>query len=75
MAATAPRITFTPRETGWRRVPGAIGPRTRKFFALAGLAAMGAVAGLASEGGVEVVGMEASAVSYPGFEQHLRALL
>ena len=21
MAATAPRITFTPRETGWRRVP------------------------------------------------------
>jgi 3-phosphoshikimate 1-carboxyvinyltransferase len=31
------------------------------------LALLGAVAGLASEQGVEVVGMEAAAVSYPGF--------
>ena len=39
------------------------------------LAMLGAVAGLASTGGVEVVGMDASAVSYPGFEEDLRSLL
>jgi 3-phosphoshikimate 1-carboxyvinyltransferase len=38
------------------------------------LAMLGAVAGLASRQGVEVVGMEAAAVSYPGFEAHLAAL-
>jgi 3-phosphoshikimate 1-carboxyvinyltransferase len=38
------------------------------------LAMLGAVAGLASRGGVEVVGMEAAAVSYPGFEADLAAL-
>jgi 3-phosphoshikimate 1-carboxyvinyltransferase len=39
------------------------------------LAMLGAVAGLASKEGVEVVGMDASAVSYPGFEADLKALL
>jgi 3-phosphoshikimate 1-carboxyvinyltransferase len=39
------------------------------------LAMLGAVAGLASDDGVEVVGMEAAAVSYPGFEADLGALL
>jgi 3-phosphoshikimate 1-carboxyvinyltransferase len=39
------------------------------------MAMLGAVAGLASVNGVEVVGMEAAAVSYPGFERDLRALL
>jgi 3-phosphoshikimate 1-carboxyvinyltransferase len=39
------------------------------------MAMLGAVAGLASEEGVEVVGMEAAGVSYPGFEADLRALL
>jgi 3-phosphoshikimate 1-carboxyvinyltransferase len=39
------------------------------------LAMLGAVAGLASRRGVEVVGMEAAAVSYPGFTDDLRALL
>jgi 3-phosphoshikimate 1-carboxyvinyltransferase len=39
------------------------------------MAMLGAVAGLASTGGVDVVGMEAAAVSYPGFEHDLRALL
>jgi 3-phosphoshikimate 1-carboxyvinyltransferase len=39
------------------------------------LAMLGAVAGLASDEGVEVVGMEAAAVSYPGFERDLAALL
>jgi 3-phosphoshikimate 1-carboxyvinyltransferase len=38
------------------------------------LAMLGAVAGLASKDGVEVDGMEAAAVSYPGFEADLRAL-
>ena len=38
------------------------------------LAMLGAVAGLASREGVEVVGMEAAAVSYPGFAADLAAL-
>ena len=36
---------------------------------------LGAVAGLASREGVEVVGMEAAAVSYPRFEADLGAFL
>jgi 3-phosphoshikimate 1-carboxyvinyltransferase len=39
------------------------------------LAMLGAIAGLASEEGVEVDGFEAAAVSYPGFEADLRTLL
>jgi 3-phosphoshikimate 1-carboxyvinyltransferase len=39
------------------------------------LAMVGAVAGLASQEGVEVRGFEAVEVSYPGFERDLRALL
>jgi 3-phosphoshikimate 1-carboxyvinyltransferase len=38
------------------------------------LAMLGAVAGLASRDGVEVVGMEAAAVSYPGFAADLAAV-
>ena len=38
------------------------------------LALLGAVAGLASEQGVEVIGMEATRVSYPGFVDDLAAL-
>jgi 3-phosphoshikimate 1-carboxyvinyltransferase len=38
------------------------------------LALLGAVAGLASEEGVEVSGMEAADVSYPGFERDLARL-
>jgi 3-phosphoshikimate 1-carboxyvinyltransferase len=38
------------------------------------IAMLGAVAGLASAEGVEVVGMDAAAVSYPGFEADVRAL-
>jgi 3-phosphoshikimate 1-carboxyvinyltransferase len=38
------------------------------------MAMLGAVAGLASEQGVEVVGMKAAAVSYPGFAGDLRSL-
>jgi 3-phosphoshikimate 1-carboxyvinyltransferase len=38
------------------------------------LALLGAVAGLASEQGVEVVGMEAAAVSYPSFDRDLALL-
>ena len=39
------------------------------------LAMVGAVAGLASEEGVEVQGFESVEVSYPGFERDLRSLL
>jgi 3-phosphoshikimate 1-carboxyvinyltransferase len=39
------------------------------------MAMLGAVAGLASREGVEVVGMEAADVSYPGFEQDVAALV
>jgi 3-phosphoshikimate 1-carboxyvinyltransferase len=39
------------------------------------LAMLGAIAGLASREGVEVEGMEAAAVSYPGFTADLAALL
>jgi 3-phosphoshikimate 1-carboxyvinyltransferase len=39
------------------------------------LAMLGAVAGLASETGVEVVGMEAAEVSYPRFSDDLRRLV
>jgi 3-phosphoshikimate 1-carboxyvinyltransferase len=38
------------------------------------MAMLGAVAGLASRSGVEVVGMDAAAVSYPGFEADVKAL-
>lgn len=38
------------------------------------LALLGAVAGLASQEGVEVVGMEAAAVSYPGFADDIARL-
>ncbi len=38
------------------------------------MAMLGAIAGLASRGGVRVVGMEAAAVSYPGFLQDLGKL-
>jgi 3-phosphoshikimate 1-carboxyvinyltransferase len=39
------------------------------------MAMLGAVAGLASRDGVEVLGMDAAAVSYPRFEDDLRRLL
>lgn len=39
------------------------------------IAMLGAVAGLASKEGVEVRGMDAAAVSYPGFERDLGSLL
>jgi 3-phosphoshikimate 1-carboxyvinyltransferase len=39
------------------------------------LAMLGAIAGLASTEGVEVIGMDAASVSYPDFEQDLAALL
>jgi 3-phosphoshikimate 1-carboxyvinyltransferase len=39
------------------------------------IAMLGAVAGLASRGGVEVIGMDSAAISYPRFEADLRNLL
>ena len=46
-SARAMRISFVPRETGWRRVGESIGPRTRRWAAMAGLATVGAIAGVA----------------------------
>ena len=39
------------------------------------IAMHGAIAGLASQEGVEVLGMDCAAISYPGFESDLRSLL
>ena len=39
------------------------------------LAMLGAIAGLASHEGVEVEGIDAAAVSYPGFTADLRNLV
>ena len=39
------------------------------------LAMLGAVAGLASREGVEVQGIEAAAISYPGFVEDIRGLV
>ncbi len=39
------------------------------------IAMLGAIAGLASQEGVEVVGMDSAAISYPGFEADLKALI
>jgi 3-phosphoshikimate 1-carboxyvinyltransferase len=39
------------------------------------LAMLGAIAGVASRQGVEVIGMEAAAVSYPGFRDDLESLV
>jgi 3-phosphoshikimate 1-carboxyvinyltransferase len=36
---------------------------------------LGAIAGVASRQGVEVIGMEAAAVSYPGFRDDLESLV
>ena len=54
MAAIAPpagthsaALGFTPAATGWQRLLQAIGPRTRRALAIAGLAAVGAFWGLA----------------------------
>jgi 3-phosphoshikimate 1-carboxyvinyltransferase len=57
-------------------VRGTGGLRGGRFDALGDhrLALLGAVAGLASEEGVEVLGMEAADVSYPGFADDLARL-
>jgi O-antigen ligase len=48
MASAAPRrIQFTMPETGWRRFSQLATPRTRRWAAMAGLAAIGAAAGIA----------------------------
>jgi 3-phosphoshikimate 1-carboxyvinyltransferase len=39
------------------------------------IAMMGAVAGLASQEGVEVIGMDAAGISYPGFVEDLKGLV
>jgi O-antigen ligase len=48
MASAAPRrIDFVMPETGWQRIAQSASPRTRRLAAMAGLAAIGATAGIA----------------------------
>jgi len=60
---------FVVRGTGGRR-GGSIDARGDHRMAM-----LGAVAGLASRDGVDVDGMDAASVSYPGFERDLRSLV
>ncbi len=61
---------FVVRGDGGRLAGGAVDARGDHRMAM-----LGAVAGLASTGGVQVTGMEAAAVSYPEFVEDLAALL
>ena len=67
--------TVEPREDGMR-IEGGGGLRggTIDSHGDHRIAMLGAVAGLASREGVEVEGMDAAAVSYPGFEADLASL-
>ena len=62
-----------PRTASWSRARAACAAAVLEAHGDHRLAMLGAVAGLASRDGVEVVGMEAAAVSYPGFEADLAA--
>ena len=75
-ALTALGATAEPREDGMR-IEGGGGLRggTIDSHGDHRIAMLGAVAGLASREGVEVEGMDAAAVSYPGFEADLASLL
>ena len=55
------------RTASWSRAPAGCAAASCDAHGDHRLAMLGAVAGLASREGVEVVGMEAAAVSYPGF--------
>ncbi|HEV7614669.1 MAG TPA: 3-phosphoshikimate 1-carboxyvinyltransferase [Solirubrobacterales bacterium] len=75
-ALNALGATAEPREDGIR-VEGSGGLRggTIDSHGDHRIAMLGAIAGLASGEGVEVEGMDAAAVSYPGFEADLASLL
>jgi 3-phosphoshikimate 1-carboxyvinyltransferase len=75
-ALNALGATAEPREDGIR-VEGSGGLRggTIDSHGDHRIAMLGAIAGLASEEGVEVKGMDAAAISYPGFEADLASLL
>jgi 3-phosphoshikimate 1-carboxyvinyltransferase len=65
-----------PREDGmWIAGGGGLHGGTIESHGDHRIAMLGAIAGLASREGVEVRGMEAAAVSYPGFEADLGSLL
>ncbi len=74
-ALTALGATVEAREDGMR-IEGSGGLRggTIDSHGDHRIAMLGAVAGLASREGVEVEGMDAAAVSYPGFEADLASL-
>jgi 3-phosphoshikimate 1-carboxyvinyltransferase len=74
-ALAALGATVEPAEDGMR-IEGGGGLRggTIRSYGDHRIAMLGAIAGLASRQGVEVEGMEATAVSYPGFETDLASL-
>jgi 3-phosphoshikimate 1-carboxyvinyltransferase len=74
-ALTALGATAEPRDDGMR-IEGCGGLRggVVRSHGDHRIAMLGAVAGLASRDGVEVDGMDAAAVSYPGFERDLASL-
>ncbi|HEY0390077.1 MAG TPA: 3-phosphoshikimate 1-carboxyvinyltransferase [Solirubrobacterales bacterium] len=75
-ALTALGATAEPREDGIRvEGSGALRGGTVDSHGDHRIAMLGAIAGLASNDGVEVEGMDAAAVSYPGFEADLASLL
>jgi 3-phosphoshikimate 1-carboxyvinyltransferase len=75
-ALTALGATAEPREDGMR-IEGSGGPRGGAIDSHGDhrIAMLGAIAGLACRDGVEVAGMDAAAISYPGFEADLATLL
>jgi len=73
--AAAERLGFTYLDSGAMYRAVALRGGTMEALGDHRLAMLGAVAGLASREGVEVVGMEAAAVSYPGFTADLERLL
>jgi 3-phosphoshikimate 1-carboxyvinyltransferase len=75
-ALTALGATVEPSEDGMRiEGGGGLHGGTIDSHGDHRIAMLGAIAGLASRDGVEVAGMDAAAVSYPGFESDLASLL
>ncbi len=74
-ALTALGATVEPTEDGMRiEGGGGLGGGAIDSHGDHRIAMLGAIAGLASRDGVEVEGMDAAAVSYPGFEADLASL-
>jgi 3-phosphoshikimate 1-carboxyvinyltransferase len=74
-ALTALGASAEPAEDGMRIEGGGLSGGTVRSHGDHRIAMLGAIAGLASRQGAAVEGMDAAAVSYPGFEADLASLL